>query len=54
MDHVFGVFAVLRDVLGDPEYVPVIPPDKLLEGAHVAAFRGMNKRQLFTYRLRYF
>ena len=47
LHYVFRVFAVLRNVLRNPENVPVVTPNEFLERADIAGFRGINQYQLF-------
>src|SRR5262249_5587083 len=54
LHHVFRVFAVLRDVLRDPEYVTVVPSNELFEGCDVTGLGSLYQRHLVAYRLLHF
>jgi hypothetical protein len=44
LHHIFRVFAVLRDVLRNPKYVPVVPPNQFFESTDVTALGGLYER----------
>lgn len=46
LDYIFGVFAVLRDVLSDAEDLPVILLDQLLKCVDIAFFRKVDERDV--------
>jgi hypothetical protein len=53
LHHIFRVLAVLRDVLRNAKYVPVVTPDQFLERAYISALGGLNQRQLIADRFTY-
>jgi hypothetical protein len=54
LHHIFRVFAILRNVLRDPKYVPIVPPNQFLKGTDVTALSGLYERQLVGNWLIYF
>src|SRR5262249_15755096 len=45
LDHVLGVFLVMRDVLRDPEDIAVIPLHQLAESVQITLFGSLDQRQ---------
>ena len=52
LNRVFGIFPVMRDVLGDPKEFAIVSLYQLLESSNIAILAGVDKIQVTLSSLR--
>ena len=48
LNHVFGIFPIVRDVLGNSEEFAIVSLYELLESSNIPILAGMDKIQLIA------
>ena len=48
LNRVFGIFPVMRDVLGDPKEFVIVSLYQLLESSNIAILAGVDKIQVIA------